>query len=51
VSGGLLCHVGTSLLLDSLALSLKPESQCRTTGGDRDVPAGEAQADENQQRA
>ena len=51
VYGGLVCHVGTSLLLSSLALSLEPESQCRTTGGDRDVPAGEAQADENQQRA
>ena len=51
VYGGLVCHVGTSLLLSSLALSLELESQCRTTGGDRDVPAGEAQADENEQRA
>lgn len=28
-----LCHDGTSLVLDSLALSMKPESRCRTTGG------------------
>jgi hypothetical protein len=38
----LLCHVGTSLLLDALALSLEPESQCRTMGGDGDVSAGDA---------
>jgi hypothetical protein len=51
LSGGLVGHVGTSFLLDSLALSLGQESQCRTTGGDGVVPAGEAQADEKQQRA
>jgi hypothetical protein len=37
--------------LDVLALSLEQESQCRTTGGDEDVPAEASQADENQQRA
>jgi hypothetical protein len=51
LQGGLVCHFGTSLLLDSLALSMKPESQLRTTGGDGDVPADEAQADETRAAA
>jgi hypothetical protein len=50
LSGGWRCHVGTSLLLDALALSLKPERQYRPTGGDEDVSAEAAQADENKRR-
>ena len=35
-------HDGTSLLLNCLALSLKLESRCRTTGGERVVLADDA---------
>jgi hypothetical protein len=35
-------HHGTSLLLNALALSKKPESRCRTTGGGKAVLADDA---------